>query len=253
MDEVMRLFGLKAIVTGAANGIGEAIARTFAKHGAHVLAVDAPDTGIETRFSAVRGISGMAADLLGAESRGPMMDAVSANLGVLDIVVNSFAVQTDAPISDADENSLDDLLKQKMTAMSGICEAALPLLKKSPAGRIINIGFVRSSFAQDGNDACASSERTLAEFTGTLAETCGEFGITANYIQPGAIMTPDSRDVFNENTALRDYCINRSAAKRLGDPIDVAKVALFLATDDSVFVSGTGILVDGGGINASGT
>ena len=66
-------------------------------------------------------------------------------------------------------------------------------------------------------------------------------------------MTPDSRDVFNHDTALRDYCINRSAARRLGEPIDIAKVALFLATDDAVFVSGAGIVVDGGEANASGS
>jgi NAD(P)-dependent dehydrogenase (short-subunit alcohol dehydrogenase family) len=65
MDDAKRLFGLKAIVTGAANGIGEAVARTFVKHGAEVLSVDAPETGIETKFSSVHGISGFAADLIG--------------------------------------------------------------------------------------------------------------------------------------------------------------------------------------------
>ena len=59
-------------------------------------------------------------------------------------------------------------------------------------------------------------------------------------------MTPESRRVFNADKDFRDYCIQRSAAKRLGEPVDIAKVALFLATDDSVFVSGTGIVVDGG-------
>ena len=70
MDDAKRLFGLKAIVTGAANGIGEAVARTFVKHGAGVLSVDAPETGIETKFSSVRGISGFAADLIRLESAG---------------------------------------------------------------------------------------------------------------------------------------------------------------------------------------
>ncbi|MFQ5983218.1 MAG: SDR family NAD(P)-dependent oxidoreductase, partial [Woeseiaceae bacterium] len=252
MDDAKRLFGLKAIVTGASNGIGEAIARTFVKHGAKVLSVDAPDTGIETKFSAVRGISGFAADLVRADATRQIMETASSRLGGLDIVVNNYVIQSDSPITDADESVLEGLLKRKMKVMSDICEAAVPLLKKSPAGRIINVGFVRSSFARDGNGAYASSQNALAEFTKTLAAACGEFGITANYIQPGAIMTPDSRDIFNKDTALRDYCINRSAAKRLGEPVDVAKVALFLATDDSVFVSGTGIVVDGGEANASG-
>ncbi len=253
MDDAMRLFGLKAIVTGAANGIGEAIARTFVKHGAHVLSVDAPDSGIETVFSSVRGITGFAADLMNAESTKLIMEAASTSLGALDIVVNNYVIQSETPISDGDDSALEDLLDRKLTVMSGICDSALPLLKKSPAGRIINIGFVRSSFTKDGGRAYASAESALAEYTANLAAACGEFGITANYIQPGAIMTPDSRDVFNKDTGLRDYCINRSAARRLGDPVDVAKVALFLATDDAVFVSGTGVKVDGGEANASGT
>jgi NAD(P)-dependent dehydrogenase (short-subunit alcohol dehydrogenase family) len=76
----------------------------------------------------------------------------------------------------------------------------------------------------------------------------GAFGITANYVQPGGVMTPLSRKIFRKNRELRDYCIANSAARRLGEPIDVAKVVLFLASDDAVFVSGTGIVVDGGRI-----
>ncbi len=253
MDDAMRLFGLKAIVTGAANGIGEAVARTFVKHGAHVLSVDSPDSGIETLFSSVHGISGFAADLSDAEAAGRIMKAASSTLGALDIIVNSYAIQSETPINGSGDSALQGLLDRKIAIMTGICDSALPLLKSSPAGRIINIGFIRSSFAKDGDDAFASAESALAEYTANLASAYGEFGITANYIQPGAIMTPDSRDVFNKDMALRDFCINRSAARRLGEPVDVAKVALFLATDDAVFVSGTGVRVDGGDANASGS
>ena len=82
--------------------------------------------------------------------------------------------------------------------------------------------------------------------TRALAAECGDSGITANYVQPGAIMTPVSREVFRKNKDLRDYCIATSAASRVGEPVDVAKVVLFLASDDAVFVSGAGIAVDGG-------
>ena len=82
--------------------------------------------------------------------------------------------------------------------------------------------------------------------TRAIAADAAEFAITANYIQPGAVMTPESREVFRKDKELRDHCIRRSAARRLGEPVDIAKVALFLASDDAVFVSGTGISVDGG-------
>ncbi len=95
MDDAMRLFGLKAIVTGAANGIGEAIARTFVKHGAHVLSVDSPDSGIETLFSSVHGITGFSADLMNVESTNQIMEAASSSLGGLDIVVNNYVIQSE--------------------------------------------------------------------------------------------------------------------------------------------------------------
>ena len=82
--------------------------------------------------------------------------------------------------------------------------------------------------------------------TRALAAETGEFGITANYVQPGAVMTPVSRETFRKDKALRDQCIAHSAARRLGEPVDVAKVVLFLASDDAAFVSGAGIAVDGG-------
>ena len=127
-----------------------------------------------------------------------------------------------------------------------ICRSALPHLRQSPAGRIINIGFLRSVFAAGGAAAFGEAEQNLAALTRALAAETGEFGITANYVQPGAIMTPVSRDVFRKDQALRDFCIKGSAANRLGEPIDVAKVVLFLASDDAAFVSGAGVVVDGG-------
>ena len=92
-------------------------------------------------------------------------------------------------------------------------------------------------------------EQDLANLTRALAPETGEFGITANYIQPGAIMTPASRDVFKKDIPLRDYCIRNSASRRIGESVDIAKVVLFLASDDAVFVSGTGVAVDGGRID----
>ena len=151
----------------------------------------------------------------------------------------------DAPVGE-DGAGLDELLRKRAELIMAMCRSALPYLKKSPAGRIINMGFLRSFFAADGGEAAAKAEQDLANLTRALAAETGEFGITANYIQPGGVMTPESRDTFRKNPGLRDFCIKASAARRLGEPVDVAKVALFLASDDAVFVSGTGIAVDGG-------
>ncbi len=245
MGDASRLYGLYAVVLNAGGGIGEAIARTLVKHGATVVAVDSANSGIVQYYSRVKGITGLATSFTDTEQMPAMLKEAAKKLGGLDILVNDFPLQPDSPLQEVDQ-ALERLLKSRAALMLESCRAALSYLQKSPQGRIINIGFLRSCFGDSGDSPFAYAERDLAHMTRAIAADAGEFAITANYIQPGAVMTPESREVFRKDKALRDYCIQRSAAHRLGEPVDVAKVALFLASDDAVFVSGTGITVDGG-------
>lgn len=245
-----RLYGLKALVLNAAGGISEAIARTLAKHGAAVLAVDTKNSGVMQHYAAVKGITSMAAVLVDPEGMPGLIEDAVKKLGGIDILVNDIPLQPDEPLDQVDEK-LERLLRSRAALTMAVCHAASPYLQKSPQGRIINIGFLRSCFTRNGDAAYAYAEQDLAGMTRVLAAEMGEFAINANYIQPGAVMTPESREVFRKDKALRDHCIRGSAARRLGEPVDVAKVALFLASDDAVFVSGTGIAVDGGRTHAS--
>jgi len=245
MGDPLRLYGLNALVLNAGSGVGEAIARTLIKHGATVIAADTSNSGVEQHYSSVKGITGVVANLTDPDRLRALVEQTVETFGGLDIVVNDFPLRQVAPLDKADD-TLENLLQLRATLTMAVCRAALPHLKKSPAGRIINIGFLRSCFAANGDDANARAEQDLANLTRALAAETGEFGITANYIQPGAVMTPESREVFRKDKALRDHCIKSSAASRVGEPVDIAKVALFLASDDAVFVSGTGIAVDGG-------
>lgn len=252
MAEPQRLYGLKAIVTGAASSIGEAIARTLVKHGADVVAVDAPDSGVEAVFRRVRGVHALplAADAPNMSAR--MTQTGLDQLGGLDILVNNYAHLVDALPPDAGEAERSLKLEKQRQLIRDTSQAVLPLLKQSPAGRIVNIGCLRSTFGANGFTEYAASRNALADLTAAQARDWGTFGITVNYVQPGAIMTAASRPVFEADKAFRDQCIASSAARRLGEPIDVAKVVLFLATDDAVFVSGTGIVVDGGVVAGTG-
>jgi NAD(P)-dependent dehydrogenase (short-subunit alcohol dehydrogenase family) len=245
MGEPLRLYGLRALVMSGASGIGEAVARTLAKHGANVLAVDGVNSGVEQQFESVKGVQGHVANLLDATNMPALVKDAVGVLGSIDILVNDFPLQPRTPLADADP-ALDDLLATRAGLVTSICRSALPHMKKSPAGRIVNIGFSRSVFAEEGGQAYGHAEQQLAALTSELAAETGEFGINVNYVQPGAIMTPASREIFRKNKALRDFCIAGSAARRLGEPIDVAKVVLFVVSDDAVFVNGTGIRVDGG-------
>jgi NAD(P)-dependent dehydrogenase (short-subunit alcohol dehydrogenase family) len=240
MANALRLYALKGVVTGAAEGIGEAVARTFVKHGAEVLAADSLDSRVDTAFSRVRGITAIALEDTTGPASAKLAGAVRERLTGLDILVNNFPQLSDFAAEKS--GSLEPLLDRIVATTT----ALLPYLKTSPAGRIINIGPLRSSFGQAGQGEFEAAYRALAALTASQATEYGQFGITANYIQPGAVMTPSSRAVFDADKSFRDWCIGRSAAKRLGEPVDVAKVALFLASDDAVFVSGTGIAADGG-------
>jgi 3-oxoacyl-[acyl-carrier protein] reductase len=240
MADSLRLYGMKAIVTGAASGIGEAIARTFVKHGAAVLAVDASDSGIDRAFRRVQGIVALAVDPDAPTTAAKMTQTSLDEMGGVDILVNNHAARPKASADGGDP--LDRMLQQ----IRETSNAVLPLLKQSPAGRIINVGCLRSAFGPDGDAALAATDDAIARLTALQAAEFGGHGINATWIRPGAIMTPQSRTVFDADKAFRDACIRRSAARRLGEPLDVAKVALFLASGDSVFVSGTGIAVDGG-------
>lgn len=252
MPQPLRLYGLKSIVTGAASSIGEAIARTLVKHGAEVVAVDAPDTGIETAFRRVRGVHPLAVDPGAPTMAARLTQTALDEMGGLDILVNDYAQLVDALPADAGEAERSRQLEVQRRLIAETSQAVLPLLKQSPAGRVVNIGCLRSTFGANGATEYAASRNALADLTAAQARDWGRFGITANYVQPGAIMTSASRPLFEADRAFRDQCIASSAARRLGEPIDVAKVVLFLVTDDAVFVSGTGIVVDGGIVTEAG-
>jgi NAD(P)-dependent dehydrogenase (short-subunit alcohol dehydrogenase family) len=248
MAEPQRLYGMKALVTSGAGGIGEAVARTLAKHGATVIAIDGVNSGVDRLYTAVRGVDGHVADANDVAAIPTLVGTLAEKLGTIDIVVNEFSPASKTPIAE-DGPDFARMLESRNELIMATCRAALPYLKKSPAGRIINIGYLRSVFAANSGDTAHRAEQDLAAVTRALAAESGKFGITANYVQPGGIMTGTSREVFRKNKDLRDFCIRSSAAGRLGEPVDVAKVVLFLASDDAVFVSGTGIAVDGGRID----
>ena len=245
MGDPLRLYGLNAVVTNAASGIGEAVARTLVKHGATVFAVDDQNSGVEQHFASVKGVHAHVGNLSEPERQPALIEEAAEKLGGIDILVCEFPLKSESPVKEPGDD-LDALMSRRAELTLTMCRAALPHMKKSPAGRIINIGFLRSLFAAEGGKAFNKAEQNLAAITRALAAETGEFGITANYVQPGAVMTPASREVYRKDKGLRDHSIANSAARRLGEPVDIAKVVLFLASDDAVFVSGSGIAVDGG-------
>ncbi len=210
-----------------------------------MIAADSTASGVEKFYGKVKGVTGAAAGMTDGGSLSALVDEAADKLGGLDILVNNFPLQPDEPLQQVD-TKLDRLLQTREALVRAASRAALPYLGKSPQGRIVNVGLLRSCFAEAGEAAYSHAERDLRGLTRALANETAESGVNTNYVQPGSIMTAASREVFRKRPALRDYCIKASYARRLGEPIDVAKVVLFLASEDAAFVNGAGVVVDGG-------
>jgi len=220
----MKLKNKTAIVTGGARDIGRSCSIKLAAEGANVVvnyfgSEDGANETVETIKAAGGNAIAVRADMTKASDADALASAAIEAFGEgIDILVNEFPLTVGKPLADGDAE-LGQLLERRAALVNEICKATLPQLKKSPAGRVINVGFLRSLFAEDGSGAFAAAEQNLAELTRELAAKTGDFGITANYIQPGAIMTPVSREVFRKDMPLRDFCIRQSAARRV-DPTD---------------------------------
>ena len=241
----MRLEGRTAIVTGAASGIGRASAQLFASEGARVLAVDLPDTGLGNAHDGSYGISGFETDITDADAPGRIVGAAVKAFGRLDILFNNAGVSRRALVGEQTEEEWNLTLSVNLTAQFRLATAAVPHLKDSPAGRIINTASVMARMTDYGLAAYSASKAGVAGMPRALALALGKFEITANNIEPGAIRTGMTKAAFDDDEIAAIWA-KKAALRRLGEPADIARAALFLASDDAGFVSGHGLTVDGG-------
>jgi 3-oxoacyl-[acyl-carrier protein] reductase len=227
----MRLAGKRALVTGAASGIGAAISARLAADGAHVITADrAP--GCEL--------------LVDVAAPDAAQQLVAACAGRLDILVPNAGVSAFEPLDGHSDAVWATTLDIDLHAVFRTIRACTPLLKAAGSGRIITIGSVMSTFGEAGMSAYAAAKHGVLGLTRAIAIELGPDGVTANCIQPGAILTGITGPAFAANPAFGDYWVQKSALKRLGTPEDIADVAAFLASDDARFVTGAAIVVDGG-------
>jgi 3-oxoacyl-[acyl-carrier protein] reductase len=231
--------GRKAIVTGAASGIGAAAVARLIADGVEVLAVDVTGDGL-------KGTHTLIADLGDPASFAAIAEATQSKLGGLDILINNAGV---CPVSSFDEMTeamWDHALSINVTAAMKLTRAVLPMLRESSVARVINTGSILSRYGDAGLVAYATSKHAILGLTRALAAELGLQGITVNCVQPGAIATGMTKPMFETNPESLAYYAGRSVLGRIGQPEDIADVMSFLASDDARFITGQGILVDGG-------
>jgi NAD(P)-dependent dehydrogenase (short-subunit alcohol dehydrogenase family) len=241
----MRLAGRVAIVTGAASGIGRASAQLFADEGAQVLAVDRPGSDVAAAHAKYDGIAGLERDITDDDAPAPIVAAAVDRFGQLDILFNNAGVSFNALADQQTDEQWDRTLQVNLTAQFRLARAAVPHLMDSQAPRIINTASVMARMTDYGLVAYCASKAGVAGMTRALAWDLGKYGIIANYIEPGAIQTGMTQRSFSDDDIAAVWA-KKAALRRLGQPIDIARAALFLASDDAAFVTGHGLTVDGG-------
>ncbi len=241
----MRLDGKVAIVTGAASGIGQAAAQLLAGEGARVLAVDRAEAQLAAAHAGHERTVAFVADIADPAAAPAIVGAALERFGKLDILVNNAGVGSNALAEVIPLDEWDRVFSVNIRGTFMLCKAAIPELRRSEAGRIINIASVMAEHTDYGLSAYAASKAGVAGLTRTLALELGKFGITANYNLPGAIYTGMTRQNFDQDH-IREVWEKKSPLKRLGQPIDIARGILFLASEDGGFVTGHGLVIDGG-------
>ena len=244
-----RLAGKIAIVTGAASGIGAASARLFAEEGARVLAVDRPESDIDSVHAGSNAITPFKADITADDAPARIVEAAVSKFGALDILFNNAGVSGRAFVEEMTDEMWDRVNGVNVRGMFRLCRAAIPALKarakEKGRARIVNTASVMAFDTDYGLAAYCASKAGVGGLTRTLALELGKFNITANYVCPGAIYTGMTRTNF-DNPEIRAVWEKKAALRRLGQPIDIARGALLLASDDADFITGHELVVDGG-------
>jgi glucose 1-dehydrogenase len=247
----MRLKGKAALVTGSSSGIGEAIALRFAREGADVAvhyhhggdsarAVTAEITKLGRKSVALGANVGEA-----QEAERLVRDAHEA-LGRLDILVNCAGVEIREPFLDVSEEHFDLVLGVNLKGAFFAAQAAARLMiAAAGGGRIINVSSIHEDVAFLQYTTYTASKGGMRMFTRTVCQELAPHGITVNDIAPGAIATPINKRTLGDGELLQALQ-EAIPAGRLGEPDEVASVAVFLASDEAAYVTGSTYYVDGG-------
>lgn len=242
------LEGKTALITGAARGIGKALALRFAQEGANVaftdLVIDENGKATEEEIKAF-GVTckGYASDASNFEQTKEVVDQVKADFGRIDILVNNAGITMDGLMMRMTEKQWDRVININLKSAFNFINAVLPIMLRQRGGSIINMASVVGVHGNAGQSNYAASKAGLIALAKSIAQEVGSRGIRANAIAPGFIETAMTAALPEE---VRNEWTKKIPLRRGGKVEDIADVATFLASDMSSYVTGQVIQVDGG-------
>ena len=251
----MRLGGRGAIVTGAANGLGLSIARTLSREGARVALADLDWENAEKAASELVGAIPVQLDVRDRDAVKAALEKSVFEFGRLDIMVNNAGFQRIAPIGEFDEAHWEAIIGTMLTGTFLCTKHALPHLRRSTSGRVINIASVHSLVASPFKSAYIAAKHGVLGFTKALALEEADNRITANAICPSYIRTALAEEQvidqarankITEAEALEDIILEPVAIKRLLEPEEVSELVVYLASDLASGITGSAITIDCG-------
>ena len=242
------LTGKTALITGAARGIGKAIALKFAAEGANIaftdLILDENSQNTEKEIAAFGvKVKGYASNAASFEDTAKVVEQVKEEFGSIDVLVNNAGITKDGLMMRMSEGQWDAVINVNLKSAFNFIHACTPIMMRQRSGNIINMASVVGVHGNAGQCNYAASKAGLIALAKSIAQELGSRGIRANAIAPGFIITDMTAQLSDEVKAEWN---KRIPLRRGGTPEDVANIALFLASDMSSYVSGQVIQVDGG-------
>ena len=245
--EANRLDNEITLVTGASRGIGAGIAKLFAESGSYVLGTATTEDGASAITQTLNQDGsegeGVVLDVSDSAAVNEMMKNLKEKDRLPSILINNAGISLESLLMRIKDDDWKKIIDTNLSSAFYLCKAAVSGMMKNRKGRIINIGSVVGSIGAIGNAHYSASKAALLGFTKSLALEVGSRGITVNNIAPGYITTDMTKDIKSE---LSGALMDKIPMNRFGSPEDIAKVALFLASESGSYITGQTIHVNGG-------
>ena len=247
---MFQLDGKIALVSGASKGIGEAMARGLAAFGAKVVVSSRKQEAVDAVAEELRtdGLeaTAIAANMGSIDDIQSLLDKTVEVYGGLDIIVNNAAANpVFGPVQNTDERAFDKIIDVNLKGPFELCKRAHPIMQRRGGGSIINISSIGGLKPESGIGIYSVSKAAIISLTQAMAQDWGADGIRVNAICPGLIKTKFSEALWQDQQ-IHDQFVNRIPLGRIGEPGDIAGLAVYLASDASAYCSGGFYMVDGG-------